>query len=334
MATTVTDAFNEFIRDVVNLDSATTRTARTSRDWLYQQIHNFPSAVDDFPRLYSEKDIAFGSFARRTKIRELDDIDLIAAIAADGAYYTEYPSRLEITVPETITTSLASYLHVGTRLLNSRRVINAFVSAATSVPQYANAEIKRTGEAATLSLTSYSWTYDIVPAFYTVSDAFGQTYYVIPDGTGHWQKTDPRRDRDAITSLNQRHDGHLLNVIRVAKYWNRRRTAPMVPSYLFETIVVRYFDAKLSPASAYVDLELPALFSHISAAIYGAVMDLKGIQGDINTMTFDQRLAVSARASSDAQTANEARRLESEGDHRGSISRWRTVFGDTFPAYG
>jgi len=33
--------------------------------------------------------MAFGSFARRTKIRELDDIDLMKCLSAQGAYYTE-----------------------------------------------------------------------------------------------------------------------------------------------------------------------------------------------------------------------------------------------------
>lgn len=334
MATSVNAAFNEFLQDTVNLDPSVTKTARGSRDWLYQQIHDFPTHHDPFPRLYSEKDIAFGSFARRTKIRELDDVDLIAAIAADGAYYTEYASRVEITVPDNLSTPLLNYLHDGTRLLNSRRIINAFVAAAKTVPQYAHADIKRTGEAATLSLTSYPWTFDIVPAFFTVPDPSGRTYYVIPDGDGHWKKTDPRRDRDTVSALNQRHGGNMLNAIRVMKYWNGRRTAPAVPSYLFETMLVHYYATYASSASEFVDLEIPRLLAHVSSAIWGAVMDLKGIQGDINTMTVSEREQISARAAADAQMALEARELEDDGDHRGSINRWRAVFGDAFPTYG
>lgn len=334
MATTVNAAFNEFLRDTVNLDPSVSDKARTSRDWLYQQIHGFPTHHKHFPRLYSEKDIAFGSFARRTKIRELDDVDLIAVIAADGAYYTEFTDQIEITVPDGLSTALTNYLHESTRLLNSRRVINAFVAAANTVPQYAQAGIKRTGEAATLNLTSYPWTFDIVPAFFTVPDNLGNTYYVIPDGAGHWKKTDPRLDRDAVTAINQKHDGNMLNAIRILKYWNKRRTAPSLPSYLLETILVHYYANSESPASRFVDLEVPALLEHVSVAIWGAVTDLKGIQGDINTMTLNEREQISDRAAADSQLALEASQLESDEDHRASISCWRSVFGDVFPAYG
>ena len=85
---------------------------------------------------------------------------------------------------------------------------------------------------------------------------------------------------------------------------------------------------------SFVDLEIPRLLAHVSSAIWGAVMDLKGIQGDINTMTVSEREQISARAAADAQTALEARELEGDGDHRGSINRWRAVFGDAFPTYG
>lgn len=74
MVRTVNEAFNVFVIDYVNLDSDETKLARNSRDWLLSQIYSFPYKDDKFPRLYSQKDIFFGSFARRTKKRELDDI--------------------------------------------------------------------------------------------------------------------------------------------------------------------------------------------------------------------------------------------------------------------
>jgi hypothetical protein len=41
MATTVIQAFNEFLKDIVNLDSDISKTARSSRDWLLGQISKF-----------------------------------------------------------------------------------------------------------------------------------------------------------------------------------------------------------------------------------------------------------------------------------------------------
>ena len=92
MATNVIAAFNEFLKDFVNLDPDNTATARSSRDWLLQQIDEFPSSETNFPKLYPEVHVHYGSFARRTKIRELDDIDLIVGISALGTRRNLFPS--------------------------------------------------------------------------------------------------------------------------------------------------------------------------------------------------------------------------------------------------
>ena len=75
MVTTVVAAFNEFMKDTVNLRKADTDDARASRDWLIGKINDFEKD-NAFPVSYPAIHIAFGSFARRTKIRPLDDIDL------------------------------------------------------------------------------------------------------------------------------------------------------------------------------------------------------------------------------------------------------------------
>lgn len=83
MATTVNNAFEEFIKDKVNLDQNQTAIARKSRDNLIDNINNFSEDIDFFS-VYKDKNLKFGSFARRTKIRELDDIDLMICLSAEG----------------------------------------------------------------------------------------------------------------------------------------------------------------------------------------------------------------------------------------------------------
>ena len=145
MANTVNAAFAKFLTESVNLDPSITKTARSSRDWLISRIHLFESIIDHFPLLYTEKNIAFGSFARDTKIRELDDIDLMICLKAQGAYYNEYTDRIEITVPDS-NAQLHRYCNAGTDTLNSRLIINKFVSALGEVPHYEKGDIKRTLE--------------------------------------------------------------------------------------------------------------------------------------------------------------------------------------------
>ncbi len=63
MATTVIAAFNEFMKDTVNLKKADTDDARASRDWLIGKINDFEKD-DKFPVSYPAIHIAFRSFAR------------------------------------------------------------------------------------------------------------------------------------------------------------------------------------------------------------------------------------------------------------------------------
>ena len=202
MVETVNEAFTTFLKDHINLDSGQTDQARKSRDWLLAQIHLFPDKDVWFPRLYSEKDISYGSFARRTKKRPLDDIDMMIALSGDSGSYLELTDRIEIYISEP-TSRLQALCFDNTNTLNSRKIINKFVSLLSKVPQYERAGIKRNMEAATLNLSSYPWTFDSCTCFFTAKDWSYRDYYIIPDGKGHWKKTDPRIDRKRVQDVNQ-----------------------------------------------------------------------------------------------------------------------------------
>lgn len=96
MATTVNNAFAEFMKDTVNIDSTQTKTACASRDNLLANIKSF-SGDSDFFSINGSRCLRFGSFERHTKLRPLDDIDLMICIsgtddrkysyAGNGIYY-------------------------------------------------------------------------------------------------------------------------------------------------------------------------------------------------------------------------------------------------------
>jgi len=333
MATTVTSAFNEFLRDKVNLDSDQVTKARSSKTWLTGKIHAFPIHDSSFPVLYSEKDISFGSFARKTKKRPLDDIDMMICLSAKGGTYLEYShDNVHITIDPNVK-SLKNLCNPLTDTLNSVKVVNNFVSALSTVPQYKNSQINRRQEAAVLNLTSYDWSFDIVPCFFTSEDYYGKTFYLIPNGSGNWKKTDPRIDREKVSKINQQNSGNVLNVIRTMKYWNKRPTMPSMSSYLIENMILNHYEYK-TDASSYVDINLPEVFRYIRDNIYNSVQDPKGIQGNINTLTIDEKTKIYNRADQDYYKSLEARIFESENKHRESINKWREIFGSNFPNYG
>lgn len=334
MASTVIEAFEEFLRDSVNLSQSVTRTARSSRDWLVEQAHRFPEKDTAFPKLWTEIDIFFGSFARNTKKRPLDDIDLMIGLHGNGSTYYAIGEQVHITVNNENSNQRA-FCHENTIELNSRRIINKFISLLKEVPQYENTIFSRNGEAATLKLASYEWNFDVVPCFITTADDLGRTYYLIPDGDGHWKKTDPRLDRNRVFSTNTRHEGHVLNVIRIMKFWNKRPTMPSIPSYMFENLLLNYYEQPSdNTASKFVDIEIPGLLEHIYYAIFDSVQDPKNIQGDLNTLNYGEKIKIRERAAIDYAKAVEARKLESEQHYEASIKKWADVFGPDFPDYG
>lgn len=332
MATTVIEAFNEFMKETVNLDIDINKTAKSSRDWLIGQISKFKEKDDVFPKLYKDINIYFGSYARKTKIRELDDIDIMIGLSGQGSNYTEYTDEIEINVSDDAK-DLLKLCHDYTTKLNSKKVINKFVAACCDVPQYSSADIKRDHEAATLKLSSYPWNFDIVPCFLTTENHEGVSYYLIPDGNGHWKKTDPRLDKKRTSRINQEHDGNVLQVVRAMRYWNRRPTMPKMPSYLLETMILNYYDSKASVASKFVDVELPDVIAYIHNNIMNDVNDPKNIQGNINKLSYDEKTKIMNRANSDYYKAEDARQLERNKDMKGSINKWGEIFGDSFPKF-
>ena len=112
------------------------------------------------------------------------------------------------------------------------------------------------------------------------------------------------------------------------KYWNRRASMPTIPTYLFECMVLDYYAAQGTPsASKWVDMEIPALLSHVSTAIWRPVYDPKGIQGDLNTVSIADRLKIAEKAGTDATTARDARAAEAASDDEKSLRLWRQVLG-------
>lgn len=332
MATTVTSAFNDFLKNTVNLDAEQVKKARSSRDWLIGKIRDFPNNDSSFPILDSTKDINFGSFARKTKKRPLDDVDMMICLNSRGGTYNEFSNKIEIIIDPNVK-NLKDLCNPSTNTLNSIRVVNKFVSSLKVVPQYASSSINRRQEAAVLNLVSYDWNFDIVPCFFTATDQFSKTYYLIPDGSGNWKKTDPRIDRDRVSTINQKNSGNILNVIRIMKYWNKRPTMPSMPSYLIENMILNNYQYKNS-ASNYVDIELPNIFLYIRDNIHSFISDPKGIQGNINTLTYEEKTKIYNRADQDYKKSSEARNFETEGKQKESINKWREIFGYEFPNYG
>ena len=68
--------------------------------------------------------------------------------------------------------------------------------------------------------------------------------------------------------------------------------------------------------------------------IYNSVEDLKDIQGDLNNLTFEERMKISNAAERDYKKIDEALIDElSIYTYKNAFQMWRAVLGDDFPKY-
>ncbi|QMT19160.1 nucleotidyltransferase (plasmid) [Planococcus maritimus] len=332
MAKNIYTTLKEFSKNKVDLDPTRLETARSSRDWLVTKIENFENNDVFFPHIYkNENNVQMGSFARRTKIRPLDDIDFLVVFTGNGGHYNNnYNGEITISIPETA--SRLKRLTNDDSTLNSIKLLNKLKSFLSNIPQYSGADIKRNQEAITLKLNSYDWNFDIVPAFITAPDNFERTYYLIPDGNGKWKKTDPRIDAKRATSINQQHNGEVLRIIRLVKAWHSRTVVPDIGSYLLENLILNYFESNWPATSD--QSTLANVFHSLSQSIYRSCQDPKGIQGDLNSLSYETKSRFSEAASKAYLCALNAIDFVAASDHEAAHAEWQTVFGGDFPEYG
>lgn len=335
MASSVWAAFDQFRRGMVDLDPNQTARARVSRDYLYNQIEAVTRKDSSFPAL-SGGFMPYGSFARKTKIQPLDDIDFLMFLngsmtRVEPTQYVPHLYWLRVTDSRS---PLAKFLD-DHGYANSTKVLNRIASHLSSIPQYRKAEVKKSLQAVTLNLTSYDWSFDIVPAV-PILKTWPTTeidYYLIPNGHGHWIRTDPRRDQAQVTEVNKRHGGNFLGANRLLKRWNMRPTKPRLSSYYFETLCVRTF--QYAPVISSYPSAVEYFFGSCPTYLLSSCPDPKGLGPDLDAnidWTIKQKVGDAMKeAWRDAWAAN---RYESEGKQKEAINSWRLVFGQEFPIYG
>lgn len=320
------------MRNSVNLDPDVSKAAKLSRENLLENIDEFDKN-DDFFDLHKEFNIFFGSFARKTKCRDLDDVDLMIGIAANCAKYNSSDpwDNVRITASQTDKAQQQCTREDGT--LNSTQVSNKFKKKLESVREYSRSEIQRNGEAIRLNLKSKEWAFDIVPCFHTTQEEDGRSYYLIPNGRGNWKKTAPNIDRDRVTKINQAQDGRVLELVRLCKKWNKVNNAKTLPSYLLETMIINFVDHQES-----LDKNLRIRFrdalKYVVDNIRFSVSDIKNIQGNINNLEWDIQCSIRKQALTDYDKVLKALRYEQCGNHEKAIKVWSSIFGSDFPIYG
>ena len=327
MPYTVAMSFQKFRDNTVDLPADDTSRARLSRDYLYSQVRSLAAST-----VMSGSTLSFGSFARRTKTRPLDDIDCFASVRCGDTTqsYLSGGYTYNLTAPPTARLYEYSDAHGN---VNSTRILNAVKTAMQSIPQYRHSDIGRDGSAVVLNLKSYDWSFDIVPACAVANSAGETTHYLIPDGSARWKKTNSRIDAQRTTDANQKHSGHFLPAVRLLKYWNRRTYKPRLPSYYFETLLTN----RALTSGAYPSLTgaVEDLLYGLSETIMRTCDDPKGHEPALDRAVDYDTKSRCQKAAADAWIdSRRALGFEKDGNNKEAIGLWRAIFGPEFPDYG
>ncbi len=333
MPYTVWGAFKEFRVETVDLDPDATVTARSSRNYLYDQLKALSQSEPGFPKLSNEF-LNFGSFARRTKIRPLDDIDLMPLLNGLGTSSVQKatdPYTYWLRIDDPAAPLAAFYDEYG--YVSSTRVLNKIKSSLSSVSNYRRAEVKRNMQAVTLELVSYDWVFDVVPAVPIGDGLGGRAYFLIPNGRGDWIRTDPRIDQENVTRLNSQHGGLFLPTLRLLKHWNKRTMKPVLRPYYFETMAIKVFD--YAPKIDDFPSAVKYFFDYAPTYLWASCPDPKHLNPDLDAdVSYDTKQKVAQAMNTASLLAWRALAFEAESDDEEAIKAWGRVFGWAFPGYG
>lgn len=290
MATTTVGAFSDFLR----------RIEPTAAQWDVVKGRK-ETAASLLVRHFTGSDLPLsrtamiGSAAKRTIIRPVDDVDMMAVFDNLDGVYERYRSDSK------------PFLY---------RVRDVFSGAA-------RVTVGARGQAVRLFYQRGGHV-DIAPVFANAAGGF-----LLPSGNGGWVTTDPERCTEWLDGRDRALGGRLRPLVRLLKAWNRAHSSRL-RSFHLETLAASMFTSLGTHQAG----NLKVFFANLDQARLH-VVDPAGYSGHLDGyLTPTARFEIATRATVQEGRAASALRAEEDGDHREAIRLWGIVLGPEFPAYG
>jgi hypothetical protein len=204
--------FEELLTNAINIPDGIRAIASVShqniRDFLRKECERDSS----FPAVLKDADFLGGSFARHTKVRPLDDIDIYIPLDGANLFYYMHGTMLPYRVlsDDRRWNPLLTPRWANGTLVSPSKVVNEFTSVLRR--KFPQTGIKSNGQAVTVQMTygetsaSSGLGFDVVPCFSLVPQGGGGgSFYLIPDGGDKWIRTNPIKDAGVADVLQQSH---------------------------------------------------------------------------------------------------------------------------------
>ena len=295
MTRTVDPSFTQLDANL-NLDPAVRRQA--------QRIHN--EIRDELTRAgLIAASFLQGSFARRTMLKPLKDVDVVCLLPVNkwdelrgpggpGAAMESFKTPIRAKWPDVLFDVCD---HPGD---------------------------KPAGKALKVTLPGLDFTIDLVPAF----DQDG-SYVLIGDRhEGTWTPSNTRIQLKNVSERNQHTGGRFVHQVREAKELTKHHdeldfiTGIVVESLLYNCLATQMTDKHA----------IARFLAHAKNAVRGQVLEPAGEDDVTAKWTDDQREAATRTYAEASGKADEALRLEEAGDVDTALRVWSDLFGEAFPA--
>jgi hypothetical protein len=289
-----------------------------------------------FPRLLVEADQDFigGSFARRTKIAPLDDIDIY--IPLDGGGFVHACPGMQscplLSDNPTLWNPLQGSKWMGAENISSGALLDAFADV---LRQYYpdTAKIRKPAGEAVRVMTSQ----DLGDLGYNVTPCLVLDYpharelrvYLVPDGNNGWIRTNPRYDAALTDALSARNK-NFRKAVKIVKFWNSNIFRNTLNSYYIELAlqkaalehVSKSNDQRIEPLSCAVAFAFSALnqavrLGSLNSWVTGAP---RVMPGALSASDFDLIDSLSS-------VASQAWEQERQWQLQEAILRWELIFG-------
>jgi predicted nucleotidyltransferase len=270
---------------------ALTEVQRSSASTRVTGIRDFCS--DRFAM--AERASTVGSYARGTLVRWERDIDILSPLSVSD-YWERYKGDSSL------------FLYWFRNALNDG---------------YATTKVSSREVAAVLDFTVIRC--EVVPAF---RRQFGG--YLIPDGKGGWQATNPPYHQQFMKDADEAHNGKLKPLVKLMKAWKIANELSISSLHIELLTEKLWRDATIGDRPSAVATTLRGFatwlpFSFMDPWASAAFIDAQlGVE--------DRETAVKT-AQADAESSSDAESARSNGRTSQAFQQWNTVYRQKFPAY-